>query len=131
MDNKTRLQDWHDKKQKIEQIQNAVIFRPREVWWCHVGQNIGAEIYGKGDEFLRPVYIYKIINKYKFIGIPLSTKYSNFPQYYPVNINNRDGALCLHEIKCFSTKRLKFRIKRLVENQHAQIVTKLVSYLAS
>ena len=33
----------------------------REIWICHIGQNIGTEQYGKGEKFTRNLLDYKEI----------------------------------------------------------------------
>ena len=34
---------------------NRIHFRQGEIWFVSIGQNIGYEVYGKGENFLRPV----------------------------------------------------------------------------
>lgn len=47
-----------------------------------MGQNIGFEQNGKGDNFVRPVIILKKFNKNMFFGIPLSTQIKDGKFYY-------------------------------------------------
>ncbi len=130
MDIKDRLDNWHNIKKTLEINDNIPLFRQNEIWWCHVGQNLGSEIYGKGEDYSRPVYILKKINKTKFIGIPMSTKLSDDNRFYPLKINKRDGGLCFNEIRSFSAKRLRQKIYKLSDNEHQKIINAFKNYLA-
>lgn len=68
--------DWARLCKKIENREPKLHFRKREVWWCHLGQNIGNEEDGKHNLFERPILILKKINNQLFVGLPLTTKYS-------------------------------------------------------
>jgi mRNA interferase MazF len=32
-------------------------FKNGEIWWCSIGENIGSEMYGKGEFYRRPVLV--------------------------------------------------------------------------
>lgn len=38
---------WHSKKEKIENQNETISFRERDIWWCHLGLNLGHEQDGK------------------------------------------------------------------------------------
>ena len=38
---------WNDSKKLVDGNNREVFGYPREVWWCSLGVNIGAEIDGK------------------------------------------------------------------------------------
>jgi len=56
-----------DNKKIIPQI------KQREIYWANIGENIGFEQNGKGDNFMRPLLIFKKFSNNIFFGIPLST----------------------------------------------------------
>lgn len=60
-------------KQKTNKKENRVGFKERDIFWLRLGQNIGAEEYGKGNEFQRPVLIVKRLTYNIFIGVPLTS----------------------------------------------------------
>lgn len=66
-------------KNSINRVKIATIY------WVNVGQNVGGEIYGKGDEFLRlvlvlnTIYIKGFISA--FVGVPLSSQTKNKSGY--------------------------------------------------
>ena len=45
-----------------------------EIWWCSVGENVGVEVNGKQELFLRPVLIMKKLSRFGFMAIPLTSK---------------------------------------------------------
>lgn len=64
---------WNIVKKRIEDNSSIPYFDIGEVWWCSLGVNVGVEINGKGNDYLRPVLI---LNKYNPLGcliIPLSS----------------------------------------------------------
>lgn len=67
--------EWIRLKEKLHiNDYEPPLFKEGEVWWCHVGENIGVEINGKSKDFTRPFLILKKYDRYSFIALPLSTK---------------------------------------------------------
>ena len=64
---------WNVVKKNINAKNRKVFFYEKEIWWMNIGVNVGSEQDGKGDLFMRPVFIYKKINGTTFVGIPLTT----------------------------------------------------------
>ena len=69
---------WMGLKEKLH-IQDALppYFKEGELWWVHMGENIGVEINGKGDQFTRPAVIYKKFNSSIMLIIPTTTQNKN------------------------------------------------------
>ncbi len=65
---------WIKIKKEIHFKGSIRTIKEGEIWWCKIGENVGKEICGKGKDFLRPVLIVRKLNKYSFIGIPLTSK---------------------------------------------------------
>jgi len=63
---------WHGKKELIDEIKQRPFFHEREIWFCHIGLNIGFEQDGSSEEFLRPVVIIRKFTDKIFWGIPLT-----------------------------------------------------------
>lgn len=66
--------EWNIQKQEINLREKLVLFREREIWWCSIGKNIGAEQDGKNEFFERPVLVCKKYNNEQFFGFPLTSK---------------------------------------------------------
>ncbi|MGH1601592.1 type II toxin-antitoxin system PemK/MazF family toxin [Campylobacter majalis] len=104
--------EW-DKKRLNSKKQNTIKINVGTIYWVNVGQNIGSETYGKGDEFLRPVlvvnkiYIKGFINV--FIGIPLSSKTKDKSGYLYHKFTTTKGktqVALLAQIRLFDIRRV-------------------------
>ena len=52
-----KFNKWNVVKQDINQ-KEIINYKQGEIYFMSVGQNIGFETYGIGEEFLRPVLVY-------------------------------------------------------------------------
>ena len=100
---------WNEKKKQIDVriIEDTLFFKEAEVWWVNLGLNIGFEMNGKGDEFIRPVLIIKKYNHYSFLAVPLST--STKINKYRVSVgvvDGKDAVANLSQLKNIDSKRL-------------------------
>ena len=105
---------WNLQKQHINAKKSRVYFRDREVWWVHLGLNIGFEMNGKGIEHLRPVIVLKKYNMYSFLALPLST--SPKTNTYRISVGIIDGKKAtanLSQLRNIDSKRLARRICEL------------------
>ena len=74
---------WNNRKKVIdEKDMKDIFFREKEVWWCHLGLNVGYEQDGKHEEFKRPVLIFKKFNAETFWALPLTTKNKKGKYYF-------------------------------------------------
>ena len=99
---------WNIKKKELDVRQTDVpFFKEGEVWWVHLGLNVGFEMNGKGEEFTRPVIVLKKYNKYSFLALPLST--SPKVNRYRISVGVVDGKSAtanLSQLKNIDSKRL-------------------------
>ena len=98
---------WHSKKEKIENQNETISFRERDIWWCHLGLNLGHEQDGKGEEFSRPILIIRKFNEFLFWGVPLSKVLKKNPYYIPCK--SSDGKVrsaMISQLRLFSAKRI-------------------------
>ena len=69
--------NWNIKKKILDKNDVddlKIFFNNRQIWWCAVGNNIGLEQNGKGENFERPVLIFKKFNKNIFFGNTFNNK---------------------------------------------------------
>lgn len=106
------FQQWHDKKTTLNDKQNRVFFHEREIWFCHMGHNVGFEQDGRGDEFLRPVIVLKKFNNEIFWGIPLTkVQKQNRPFYFIFSFSERSKITAmLSQIRLLDAKRVKYKL---------------------
>ena len=80
-----------------------------------VGQNIGYEVYGKGEDFLRPVIILRKFSKDSFLGIPLTSSKKEDMFHYTFTPSNKDkiNYAMLSQVKLFSSKRIHDKMGKI------------------
>jgi mRNA-degrading endonuclease toxin of MazEF toxin-antitoxin module len=102
---------WNDAKKNIHDRAGAPFYHSREIWWCSLGVNIGAEQDGSGDEFHRPVVILKSFGAQTCLVIPLTTSPKVHPLRPSVGLIDGKGAhALLSQIRIIDTKRLVRKI---------------------
>jgi predicted glycosyltransferase/mRNA-degrading endonuclease toxin of MazEF toxin-antitoxin module len=105
--------EWNELKKKLDANKKPLNFREGEVFFVSIGMNVGYEVYGKGEEFLRPVVILKKFSKYSFLAVPLSSKIKSGNFYHEISFSNRNNTALLSQIRIFDSKRLKYKIGKL------------------
>ena len=105
---------WNSKKIDTHLNDKVVGIKERDIVFIKMGKNIGYEQDGKGDEFLRPVVIYKKFNKNMFLGIPLTTKQKNMRYYFEFEYQTKRkksvvNSAILSQLRVFDTKRVKYK----------------------
>ena len=114
---------WNNLKQTVHKRENSNVpfFNEREIWWCHLGVNIGWEQDGKHEQSLRPVVVLKkfVIPQKKYEGQPPvilfwalpTTSRSRSGRFYhsldaPDNENIQSRTAILSQIRLLDAKRL-------------------------
>ena len=120
---------WHDRKVVINQKEQRVYFHQRELWWSALGVNVGFEQDGKGNEFHRPVLVFKKFNNEVFWGIPLSTRIKKSKFYAPIKLNDNVPRVgILSQLRLMDAKRLLDKIGVIDEINYLDI-QKAITYL--
>jgi len=113
---------WNKLKQIIDERPADVFAYPREIWWCSLGVNIGAEMNGKNDNFERPVVIVKVYNKETLLALPLTSKPKTDKFHFRISSGQHDSWAKLTQAKVLSHKRLLRKIDVLNEMEFSQLV---------
>lgn len=108
-DKAARLFNWHNVKTNLVK-HHPPHFKEGQIWWVYLGENVGSEINGKGENFTRPVLILRKLSPSIFIGIPLTTKLKHGPWFIAFRFNNRLSCASLPNTSSFSSLRLKENI---------------------
>ena len=119
-----RFDEWNAVAKTLHDKSPVVEYHEREIWWCSIGENIGSEINGKGESFLRPVLI---VRKYGnlFFGIPLSSQHHTGMWYAQFEHKQKYQCALLSQSSTFSSNRLQRKIGRLSVNIFIQVCSKL------
>lgn len=101
---------WIYTKIYINTKNRVALVKEGEVYWCTLGENIGDEENGKGEDFRRPVLIFKKFNNNIFWGIPMSTKIKNNRYYIKVLLKNIEQSVMISQLRILDVKRLDEKI---------------------
>ena len=118
MEDIENFDSWNNIKKDMHQNKNRVHFRQGEIWFVSIGQNIGYEVYGKGEKFLRPVVIFRKINKNTFLAIPLTSKIKE----------DKQNSAILSQVKTIDAKRLAYKTGNLDRNVFENLEKSFVEF---
>lgn len=121
---------WNTHKKSIDSKENILKFRERDILFVSVGKNVGHEQYGKGEEFLRPILVYKKFTQRTFLGIPLSTAKKEGSYYHSFNYTKDTISTAnLAQMKTFDIKRAKYISGTIKEKDFKKLSEKLIKLL--
>ncbi len=126
-----KFNEWNKLKQKTDTNQREVFGYPREVWWCSLGVNIGAETDGKNENFERPVIIMRVYNKETMLVLPTTSKIRVDKFHLPIevdgyNIKSQEKYkkvvfVKLTQARVISNKRLLRKVNVITEEDFTKI----------
>ncbi len=105
---KKKFDEWNKVKIKLDsKYPSKGYFHEREIWWCHLGLNVGHEQDGKGDTFTRPVLIIRKFGNELCLVLPLSTRVLRGEYFFPLlSESNIIRVALFHHIKSIDSRRL-------------------------
>ena len=90
----------------FEELNEIIKFSQGNIYFMSIGKNIGYEIYGKKESFLRPVLVYKKLSNETFLGIPLSSKQKIGNYYFTFQYSDKTSSTALlNQMKIFDIRR--------------------------
>lgn len=101
-----RLREWNEVKINLNLHAGRQDIREGEIYWAGVGQNIGEEMYGKGDSYTRPVLVFKKLSRFRFMGVPLTSQEHEGSWYVPFMHDDKKQVAVIGQARVMSTKRL-------------------------
>ncbi len=104
---------WNIKKKSLDQKTNLAQFNHGEVRWCGIGENIGDEENGKGNEFTRPVLVIRKFNNNLFYGVPLSKQLKNNKYYYEIEFQGEQVSVLISQMRILDAKRFGNRLGKI------------------
>lgn len=109
--------NWNTLKKSVNANDRQVFGYPREVWWCSLGINIGAEADGKNENFERPVIIMRVYNKETMLVLPTTGREKKDKFHVPIEVNSINTKTGEHYKKTVYVKLTQARVisnKRLL-----------------
>lgn len=121
---------WHKRKKYLHNEKQAPFFHEREVWFCHVDENVGFEQDGVGEQFLRPVVVVRKFNSQIFWGVPTTKKNKKSEFYFRFSYHGRKStSAILSQLRLVDSKRLLYRIGFMNEADFVKVRKLLTSFL--
>lgn len=121
---------WHNKKSQINEIEPRPFFHEREIWYCTLGVNVGFEQDGGGQDFLRPVIIFRKFNNEIFWAIPLTRTQKETKYYFQfIFQDNNSSAAILSQIRLVDARRLDHKIGDLSKDDFEKLIKKFKELL--
>ncbi len=113
---------WNTQKKNLNLDVEPLFFREGEIWWVHLGVNIGYEIDGKSDNFARPVIVLRKYNKYSFLALPLTTSARPSPWKLPLGtIAGKSSFAILSQLRNIDSRRLYQKVGSLGSDMLATV----------
>jgi mRNA-degrading endonuclease toxin of MazEF toxin-antitoxin module len=97
---------WNKLKKEIQNRGEHTYAYPREIWWCSLGINVGAEVDGKNENFERPVIVLKVYNKETMLVLPITSKEKNDRFHHMIQTEQKTVWVKLTQPRMISNKRL-------------------------
>ena len=104
-------------------------FHEREIWFCHLGTNIGFEQDGQNDQFLRPVIILRKFNNEICLVVPLTRTLKEGIHYFIFAFKDQKSSAILSQIRLVDSKRLKYKSGDINQADYKQLKQKLKQLL--
>ena len=121
---------WHDKKSQVNEIEKRPFFHEQEIWFCHLGANVGFEQDGSGEDFQRPVVVIRKFNSEVCWVIPLSKTDKRNKYYFPFKFDDEITSVAiLSQIRLLDARRLSRRIGTMREDDFKKLINKIKALL--
>lgn len=126
---------WTPLKKTLNNADDSrLFFHEREIWYCHLGENIGFEQDGQGEYYLRPVVVIRKFNNEVFWGVPLTRMEKKLPFYFTFTIQSETptdekSTAVLSQIRLIDAKRLRRMIGYISEKDMTLLKKKLKALL--
>lgn len=127
---KKDFQKWHNKKARINEIKRLPFFHEREIWFCHLGANIGFEQDGVGDDFQRPIIIIRKFNNEVCWTVPLSKTKKRNKYYFAFQFDSTIVSVAiLSQIRLIDARRLSRKIGEIKKGDFGDLINKIKALL--
>lgn len=122
----SKLNRWNEVKKRTHNKIETAYFREREIYWANIGENVGYEQNGKGEDFMRPILVFRKYSNNLFCGIPLSTTIRNGSFFFNFQfLENKQSSALLVQAKTFDVKRLDRKIGTINKDDFNQLEQKI------
>jgi mRNA interferase MazF len=126
---KKDFEKWSEVKMALENRDVTIRAHKGEIWWCAIGVNVGHEVDGKNEGFVRPVLILKKYPNNCFFVVPLTTTTRENSFLIPIYSEGKIVKASIAQVRVISHKRLLSRQKKLRANTWLSIKNQIKNML--
>ncbi len=120
------FEGWHKQKVVAHEHKKRPLFREADVWFTQLGENIGYEQDGRGEDFLRPAVVIKKFNSSVLWVIPLTKTQKTGKYYFSFSfMDNVVSVAILSQLRLIDAKRLQYRIGSMGDGDFSELTKKL------
>jgi len=117
-----KFDDWNRLKKKLNKKKEIINFYQGNIYFMSIGKNIGHEVYGKDELFLRPVLVYKKLTKNTFLGIPLTSQKKEGSFFFQFSYKkNKTSVAMLHQMRVFDIRRSEYLSGKINKNTYKNL----------
>ncbi|HEY1036949.1 MAG TPA: type II toxin-antitoxin system PemK/MazF family toxin [Candidatus Paceibacterota bacterium] len=114
--------EWNEHKKTTDMATERRFHKPREIWWCRLGINIGHEQDGSGPDSRRPVLVIRSFSREVCLVVPLSTSQKSNKYYMGIGLHSGKRSFAiLSQIRLIDSKRLLTKISLVGKEEFAAI----------
>lgn len=107
------------------------LFKQGEVWRCRLGQNVGDEMFGKGEKFARPVLIFKKLTGTTFLALPTTSRIKSGTWYVEFELDGVPRCVLLNQTRTFDSRRLLGRIGTISNEEAQRIRSRFIEFYSA
>ena len=121
---------WNGLKKQLTHKNKIINFYEGNIYFMSIGKNIGHEIYGKDQLFLRPVLVYKKLTKTTFLGIPLTSQNKEGSYFFKFSYKkDKISIALLHQIRVYDIRRSEYLSGKINKNTKKNLETKMQEFM--
>ncbi|MCB0010742.1 MAG: type II toxin-antitoxin system PemK/MazF family toxin [Anaerolineales bacterium] len=120
---------WNTVKKQLHGRKKRSSFKDRDIVWCSIGMNVGNEVFGKSQDYTRPVLVVRRFNRDLFLGVPLTSTLSGSPYYHEITFKGNRQSVLLRQIRTFDSRRVYNVMGRLPESQFRGVLAALTAMI--
>lgn len=125
------FQSWCKLKIVLWGKENKIIFKQGDIWWCSLGMNLGEEMFGKGEKFTRPVFVFRKFTSNSFLGLSLTRQEKQGSWYVEITIHGEKNWVMLNQARILDKKRLINRVVALDTNDFQKVKERFLEFYDS
>ena len=125
-----KFDKWNRLKQNLNTKNKPITFYQGNIYFMSIGKNIGYEVYGKGELFLRPVLVYKKLSKSTFLGIPLTSQEKTGSYFFSFSYKkDKISTAMLHQMRVFDINRSEYLSGKINKNTYKNLEKRVQEFL--